>query len=182
VIRRQGFTTTFLCTNIGRGVVDIGVHVFDATGTPLNDFSIAPAPGACNGAALNVPPGGTVSIATTGTAQLHEDCIIGMGSLRNGSARIFINSKPIARNALVIDRTNVVEDPATGPTGKSPAVPIPQGDQGQEAVRRLRRSTSSDAGAGKESRARLRRCARSGRRQHAARRPRLAIARQSGWR
>lgn len=123
VIRRNGMVTTFICTNIGPVAADIGVQVFDDTGTPQNDFSVAPAPGTCNGAILNVPSFGTVSIAVSGTAQLHEDCIISMGSLLNGSAKIFSNSKRVACNALVIDRANVVEDPGTGlPTGVSPSL------------------------------------------------------------
>lgn len=126
VVRRNGFATTFLCTNLDfpGTTANIGVEIFDATGTRVNNVGAAPVPPAtCNGALLNVAAGSTVSIANSGTAQLHEDCIISMGSIDNGSARIVSTSSRIVCSALVMDRTNVVEDPATNtPTGVSPSV------------------------------------------------------------
>lgn len=123
VVRRNGLVTEVLCTNIGLAPVNIGVRFFDQQGSPINDFGAPPAPGACNGSMLGVPSYGTVSIANSGTAQLHEDCIVSMGALLNGSAKIFSNGKTIACSAFALDRDNAIEDPVSGlPTGVSPTI------------------------------------------------------------
>src|SRR5215470_6489888 len=66
VIKKNGFVTEFTCTNLDAPgtAADIGVEIFDETGTQLNNISVAAAPGACNGAMLGVPAGHTVTIAS----------------------------------------------------------------------------------------------------------------------
>jgi hypothetical protein len=123
-LKKNGFVTEFICTSLEfpGTVSDIGVEVFDNTGTQLNNISAAPAPGACNGAVLNVPSGSTVTVATGGTVQLHEDCILGIGAFDNGSARIVSSGSHIVCSALLIDSKNVVVDPNSGTTtGISPS-------------------------------------------------------------
>ena len=123
-VKRNGLVTEIVCTNIGLGPVDIGVRFFDASGTALNDFGAPPPAGStCNGATLGVPPFGSVSIANSATAQLHEDCVVSMAAVLNGAAKIFASSKTINCTALLLDRDHAVEDPASGlPTGVSPTV------------------------------------------------------------
>ena len=124
VIKKNGFVTEFTCTNLDAPgtLADIGVEVFDHTGTRLNDVSVAPAPGGCNGAMLGVPAGSTVTIASGNTAQFHEDCIIAIPAGATGSARIFSTSSKITCGALIADSKNVVVTSSGAPTGVSPAV------------------------------------------------------------
>ena len=123
-VKRNGLASEIVCTNIGSGPTDIGVRFLDATGTALNDFGVPPPAGStCNGAVLGVPAFGSVSIANSATAQLHEDCVVTMAAVLNGAAKIFSSSKTIACTAFLLDRDHAVEDPVSGlPTGVSPTV------------------------------------------------------------
>ncbi len=48
VIKKNGWVTEFLCTSLDHPgtTAQIGVEIFDNTGTPLNNISVVPAPGA----------------------------------------------------------------------------------------------------------------------------------------
>jgi hypothetical protein len=124
VVKKQGFVTEVTCTNLDAPgtTADIGVEIFDETGTQLNNISVAPAPGACNGAMLGVPAGHTVTIASGATAQFHEDCIIAIAAGSTGSARVLSTSSKIMCTALIADSKNVVLTSGGFPTGVSPAV------------------------------------------------------------
>jgi len=124
VIKKQGFVTDVTCTNLDAPgtVADIGVEIFDETGTRLNDVSVAPAPGGCNGAMLGVPAGHTVTISNGATVQFHEDCIIAVAGGTSGSARILSTSSKIVCSALIADSKNVVLTTGGSPTGVSPSV------------------------------------------------------------
>jgi len=124
VIKKNGFVTEFMCTNLDApgSVANIGVEIFDNTGTQLNNINSPPPAGGCNGAILSVPAGSTVTISNGATLQLHEDCIIGIGAFDNGSARIVSTSSKIVCNALVADSQNVVVNASGTTTGVSPAV------------------------------------------------------------
>ena len=122
-VKRNGLVSEIVCTNIGLAPADIGVRFFDESGAAINDFGVLPGPGACNGAVLGVPPLGSASIANSGTAQLHEDCVVSSASVLNGAAKIFSSAKTIACTAFLLDRDHAVEDPVSGlPTGVSPTV------------------------------------------------------------
>jgi hypothetical protein len=127
VIKHTNMSTDFLCTSLeAPGVnIDIGVEVFDLDGTQLNalDGSIAIASSTCpTGSVLGVPPGSTVTIGLTGTAQLHEDCKIGFGAVAQGSARIVSTSSKISCDALALDDKHAVADPAVCNTCPPPTV------------------------------------------------------------
>src|SRR5262249_43479528 len=66
VVKNHNLQTDVLCTNVGSTPVDVGLEVFDQTGQRGNTIA------AGNGAALNVPAGGTVTIGTGATVGLHE--------------------------------------------------------------------------------------------------------------
>jgi len=120
VIKRGNFSTDFMCTSLEAPgvVIDIGVEIFDNLGNQMNDIGagLACAAGAGNGSILDVLPGSTVTIGTSATNQVHEDCALGIGLVANGSARIISSSTRIACNAVVVDSKHVVYDPATGIT------------------------------------------------------------------
>jgi len=123
VIKKQGFVTDFTCTNLDAPgtAADIGVEIFDETGTRLNDVSAVP-PSGCNGAMLGVPAGHTVTISNGATVQFHEDCIIAVAGGTSGSARILSTSSKIVCSALIADSKNVVLTTGGSPTGVSPSV------------------------------------------------------------
>jgi len=127
VIKHNNMSTDFLCTSLeAPGVnADIGVEVFDIDGTQLNavDGSIAIPTSTCpTGAVLNVPSGSTVTIGLTGTAQLHEDCKIGLGAVSQGSARIVSTSSKVFCDAITLDSKHQVADPALCSTCPPPPV------------------------------------------------------------
>jgi len=124
VVKKNGFVTEFMCTNLDApgGMANIGVEIFDNTGTQLNNISSPPPAGGCNGALLNVPAGNTVTFSNGATVQFHEDCIMGIAAFDNGSARIVSTSSKIVCNALVADSKNVVVNSSGVTTGVSPAV------------------------------------------------------------
>ena len=122
-MKKLGIVTSISCTSLeAPGIVaDIGVEFFDGTGTSLNDVTMAPAPGACNGSVLIVLAGSSVTIANGGTAQFHEDCIVASGTFA-GSARIVSTSSKIACTAQIEDSKSVILDALGNPTGRTPAV------------------------------------------------------------
>jgi len=88
----------------------------------VNGCPGATCPGCCalgSGAMLAVAPGKTVTIATAGTAQLHEDATMafntagnGLPQLRNGSGRIVATSPNVFCTAVVADKLHTICDPA----------------------------------------------------------------------
>ncbi|OLC79648.1 MAG: hypothetical protein AUH78_00125 [Gemmatimonadetes bacterium 13_1_40CM_4_69_8] len=122
VIKKTHMSTDFLCTNLDTVPIDIGVEAFDLDGTQLNklDGSISITGSTCpTGAVLAVPPGSTVTIGLTGTAQLHEDCKIEVTAIAQGSARIVSTGK-IGCDAIALDDKHVVADPALCSTCQPP--------------------------------------------------------------
>lgn len=97
VVRRDRLETVFLCTSLTNTVVDIGVEVFDAAGTLLNDVH------AGNGTVLGVAPGETVTLATSTTATYAETELIAITGPLQGSARIVASSAGVRCNVLVVD-------------------------------------------------------------------------------
>src|SRR5262245_27015537 len=112
-IKNNGLEADFVCTNTTLAVQNIGVQFFDETGALRNDFSAG-----TNGEFLNVAVGRTVTVASGGTAVLHEDQTIslnlagsGLISLRNGSARIVSTSNAISCVGLLVDKFHIIVDP-----------------------------------------------------------------------
>ena len=113
IIKNNNFETDFVCTNIDTVAVDIGLEVFDETGALRNAIA------AGSGAFLNVAPGKTVTVGTSGTAALHEDATVtfnlagnGTPNLRNGSGRVVGTSKNLLCAAVVLDKLHTIQDPA----------------------------------------------------------------------
>src|SRR5439155_20243763 len=123
VIKKSHMSTDFLCTNLATVPIDIGVEAFDLDGTQLSklDGSISITGSTCpTGAVLAVPPGSTVTIGLTGTAQLHEDCKIEVTTIAQGSARIVSTSSKIGCDAIALDDKHVGTDPALCSTCQPP--------------------------------------------------------------
>jgi hypothetical protein len=101
VIKNNNLETEFLCTSLSTAAVRVGVEVFDAAGTLLNNVASGVGDGA-----EDVSPGGTVTIATGNTTAIHEDEVIGLssGSVKNGSARVVATSRLLTCTVLVVDK------------------------------------------------------------------------------
>ena len=117
-IKNNGLETDFVCTNTTLTAQNIGLQVFDETGALRNDFSAG-----TNGEFLNVASGRTITVATAGTAVLHEDQTLslnllgnGLPQLRNGSARIVSTSTGISCVGLLVDKFHIIVDPALSGT------------------------------------------------------------------
>ena len=110
VIKKNQIDTDVICTNLAPAAVDVGFEVFDQNGVRGNGVASG------NGALLAVGPGRTVTIATGGTAVLHEDAVITLEApvtnLANGSGRVVATSKNIACTAVVADKLHTIQDPA----------------------------------------------------------------------
>src|SRR5207253_8662790 len=100
-IKNNFLDTDAICTNLAPQAVDIGLEVFDQTGTRGNTI------GSGNGAVLGVAPGATVTITTGATKVIHEDKIIVLEApvidLGNGSARVVATSAAIGCGAFAVD-------------------------------------------------------------------------------
>lgn len=105
VIKRGRVQTDFLCTSLDSVPVDIGVEVFDPAGTRLNDVASG------TGAALDVPPNGTATFGTSGTAAFLESTVIAIAGVAPGSARVVASSPRVRCNVLVTD--NAVTPPVS---------------------------------------------------------------------
>jgi len=121
--KKLGIVTAISCTSleVPGTSMDIGVEFFDDTGTQLNTVSTPAGPGACNGSLLAIAAGSSVTISNGGTAQFHEDCIVGIGTFA-GSARIVSTSTKIACTALLEDSKSVILDATGNPTGRTPSM------------------------------------------------------------
>ena len=116
VMKVRNLDTEFTCTSLTTTSFKFAVEVFASTGgAPLNDVTTG------NGAGT-LTSGATQTIATGGTAGLHEDVVIsGLGtSVRNGSARIVSESKAIACTAYVADKFGTMR---CGGTSTNPGAP-----------------------------------------------------------
>ena len=108
-IKINNLDTEVICTNLTPAAVDIGLEVFDQTGTRGNTI------GSGNGALLDVAPGATVTITTGQTKVIHEDKIIVLEApvidLGNGSARVVATSAQIGCVAFAVDSKHKIEAP-----------------------------------------------------------------------
>jgi hypothetical protein len=97
VVKRNRLQTDFVCTVTDPSPVDIGVEVFGADGTRLNDLSTGA------GAVLGVPAGQTVTIGLGATAAFLESTVIALPSVAQGSARIVTTSDLVQCVAVLVD-------------------------------------------------------------------------------
>ncbi len=121
-IKRSNVEGAVICTNLSLAPMDIGLELFDETGTLRNSVATG------DGAFLGVPAGVTVTVATGAIAALHEDQAItlntagnGANNLRNGSGRIVSTAVEVGCVALAMDRLHTVQDPAVCPTCQPPS-------------------------------------------------------------
>ncbi len=126
VIKNNNLETDFVCTNTDTVARDIGIEVFDETGTLRNSVA------AGSGAFLDVGPGRTVTAGTAGTAVLHEDQTLtlntagnGVNILRNGSGRVVGTSKNISCTAVLVDKLHTIQDPAVSSLPPPPFANLP---------------------------------------------------------
>jgi len=117
VVKRLRLQTEAVCTSQAGVAVDIGVEVFDAQGTLLNDVN------AGVGAVLDVAPGATVTIGTSATAGLLETTTIPLAEISQGSARVVATSTQVRCIFLVID--DAVTPPVTVGTLGEALSPVP---------------------------------------------------------
>src|SRR5262249_10902861 len=83
-LKHDNISTDFIWPNLGpQGLAaDIGVEFFDDTGTQLNSIGDGTTACAANDFPTgfrNVPAGSTIVIGITGTVQLLENCVFGIG-------------------------------------------------------------------------------------------------------
>lgn len=97
LVKRLRLQTQFLCTSGDSVPINIGIEIFDETGTLRNDVS------AGNGALLDVPPGATVTFGTTGTVALLETTVITIAGVSQGVARVVSNSGDVICSAVMLD-------------------------------------------------------------------------------
>src|SRR2546428_9422192 len=109
VVKNHNVQTDVVCTNVGSTPVDVGLEVFNQAGQRGNTIA------AGNGAALNLPAGGTVTIGTGTTVALHEDVAIVLEApvtrLAQGSARVVATSLQVACVAYAVDKLHAIKDP-----------------------------------------------------------------------
>src|SRR5262245_42648090 len=109
VVKNHNLQTDVLCTNVGATPVDVGLEVFDQAGLRGNTIA------AGNGAMLNLPAGGPVTIGTGATVGLHEDVTIVLEApvtrLAQGTARVVATSLQVACVAYAVDRLHAIKDP-----------------------------------------------------------------------
>ncbi len=100
VIKKHPMDTAFMCTSLASGNIDLGVEVFAPDGTLQNAINTG------DGAVLNVAPGATVTVSTTGTASLLETTVISFISpswAGQGLGRIVSTSAQVLCAVLVLD-------------------------------------------------------------------------------
>ena len=108
VIKRGQLQTVFLCTSNSSVLVNVGVEIFSNAGVLLNDV------GADVGAIRDIPPGATVTIATSATAAYLETAVIPLATRLQGVARIVASSADVTCTTVVID--DLVSPPAVAST------------------------------------------------------------------
>src|SRR5438094_953222 len=109
VVSDNNLRTYVVCTNLGTTPVDVGLEVFDATGTRGNTIA------AGNGALLGVPADATVTFSTGFTVVLHEQAVITLELpvtvLGQGSGRVVATALQVACSAYAADRLHAIRDP-----------------------------------------------------------------------
>ena len=127
VVKNNNLETDFVCTNIDSTARNIGLQVFDETGALRNALGAN-----TNGEFLNVAPGVTVTVGTSGTAVLHEDQTLtlnvagnGLNQLRNGSARVIGTSKNLSCSAMLVDKLHSILDPGVSSQPPPTMVNVP---------------------------------------------------------
>ncbi|MFQ5667440.1 MAG: hypothetical protein ACE5I7_13575 [Candidatus Binatia bacterium] len=117
VVKRGRVETDIFCTSLASQNIDIGVQVFGPGGSLRNDVS------AGNGAVLNVAPGATVTLGTTGTAAFLETTVISIAGVAQGLGRVVSTSGAVTCAAFVLDSDTapptsmggIIEAGAAGP-------------------------------------------------------------------
>jgi len=97
VVKRGRVETNFFCTSLASGPVSLGVEVFGPDGDARNSVAEG------NGAILDVMPGATVTIGTTGTAAFLETTVIRLEGVAQGSARIVATSGDVLCSAALVE-------------------------------------------------------------------------------
>jgi len=119
-IKNNSLDTDIICTNLAPQAVDIGLEVFDQTGTRGNSIA------SNNGSGVGVPPGATVTIGTGETKVLHEDHVIVLEApvtnLRNGSARVVATDAHVGCVVFAVDALHTIDAP---PSNQPPPVLFP---------------------------------------------------------
>lgn len=119
VINRGRMETDFLCTVTGSTPTHVGVEVYDAAGRLQNDIE------ADVGAILDVGPGQTVTIGTSGSKALLETLVIPLGAIAQGSARVVASAAEVRCSAVIVD--NAVTPPVALGTLAPPRQTTPGG-------------------------------------------------------
>jgi len=119
VVNRGSLDTDFFCTSLAAEPIDIGVEIFGTDGGVLNSVE------ADNGAVLNVQPGQTVTLGTTGTAAFLETAVITAPGIAQGLARVVSTSERVICSAVVLDSTLSPPTAMSELLGYSGVVPVP---------------------------------------------------------
>lgn len=116
LVKRSRVETNVFCTSLAPTPVNIGVEVFARDGSRLNDV------GAGRGAAIDVPPGTTVTFGTTGTEAFLETTVIVLPGVSQGMARVVSTSGAVRCAAQVLDSAVTPPVSISELTGYAPAV------------------------------------------------------------
>ncbi len=101
--KRVDVETDILCTSLASTNVDIGLEVFATDGHIANGDNVTGGLAAGNGALIDVPPGSTVTIGTTGTAALFEKTVVNLPGIAQGMGRLVATSDQILCSGLMLD-------------------------------------------------------------------------------
>jgi hypothetical protein len=94
VINFASTGTFFACTNVDRESITLGVELFGAAGTLLNDAAAS---------SIAMAPGATAMLGTNPANGLAVDGNLAPGPITKGSARIVATSKKIVCTAFLAD-------------------------------------------------------------------------------
>jgi len=97
VVKRGRVETDFFCTSLASTPIALGVEVFGPDGAARNSIAEG------NGALLDVAPGATVTLGTTGTAAFLESAVIRLEGVAQGSARVVATSGEIFCSAMLTE-------------------------------------------------------------------------------
>lgn len=125
IAKRTRVQTDFFCTSLAAAPIDVGVELFAPDGALENQIQEG------NGAVLNVAPGATVTIGTTGTASLLESTVITARGVAQGFARVVSTSGDVLCSALILDSGAIPPVSMTGLVGADTAT---AGDVNRDGV------------------------------------------------
>lgn len=97
VVKRGRMETDFFCTSLATQPINVGVEVFGPSGASMNAVATG------NGAVLDLMPGGSVTVGTTGTAEFFETTVITLNGVAQGFARIVSTSPDLTCTAVALD-------------------------------------------------------------------------------